>query len=362
MGNRLAWLNPFHRTCPVEMAKGRDDRMRLRRIAVGLALVCAFALGTAVSGAAAQGCSEPANRVLQIESMKNPARRIESMKNPVREIESMDQTTDQSSVGGESDRDLLAELHRVVLVEEMISDQAKQRATNPQVKDLAGQLSRDQRSLDGQVRAVAGQLRIGLPDRLSARDQAVPAQLAGESGPQFDHDYVNRTHAAEAQSLSDVGAVRATTRDATERSFTEQVGLILLQHLRLLESTNLVDESGFPAPATAMAPSTGTTSIPAPTTTDQATGSADAAPGGVAPFPKPVPPPAPTGLEQPEGGDAPAAIALVCVVGAAATIGTLRVLRKRKSVGRTANPGFTGTKPTHRREVVSRETRKFRTR
>ncbi len=326
--------------------------MRLRRIAVGLALVCAFALGTAVSGAAAQGCGEPAN----------PVRQIESMKNPVRRIESMSQTTEQSSVGGESDRDLLAELHRVVLVEEMISDQAKQRASAPQVKDLAGQLSRDQHSLDGQVRAVALQLRIGLPDRLSARDQAVPAQLAGESGPQFDHDYVNRTHAAEAQSLSDVGAVRATTRDATERSFTEQVGLILLQHLRLLESTNLVDESGFPAPATATAPSTGTTSIPAPTTTDQATGSPDAAPDGVAPFPKPVPRPVPTGLEQLEGGNAPAAIALVCVVGAAATIGTLRVLRKRKSAGRAANPGFTGTKPTHRREVVPRKTRNFRTR
>lgn len=214
-----------------------------------------------------------------------------------------------------TDQDFLVMVRQAALWQIPAGEYAREHASSTVVKDVGQQLIVDNTKLDDEVRAVAAQLGVALPDLASEEQQGWLAELAGEEGPDYDRAFANRLRAAHGTILPIVAAVRSGTRDAGVRTFAKDVNDVVSKHMTTLESTGLVDFDALPEPA-----------LPAlPQSTDTVTpvlGPATSVP--------PV-----TVAANPEddingaGGVSPWLVVLVCVAEAGLTVGLVRFLRTR---------------------------------
>lgn len=172
--------------------------------------------------------------------------------------------TDLSQPSGpltDADRDLLTKVRLAGLWEGPISAQVASRTSNPKVKPVAEQLSREHHALDEATLAVAAKLVVGLPDAPTTQQQMWMTQILSAPPDQSDKMYANITRAAHGSVFSVIAKVRSSTRNDEIRAFA-QVGIeTVMRHMTLLESTGLVDSTSLlvpingPTGAVATAPS-----------------------------------------------------------------------------------------------------------
>ena len=192
----------------------------------------------------------------------------------------------------EADRDLLVKVRQAGLWEMPAGDQAQQRAASPRVKQVGRQLAADHMKLDEAVVKTAEQLGVTLPGQPSADQQSWLDELANKSGPEFDRTFADRLRAAHGKVFTTVAMVRSSTRNNMIRQFAQVAVDIVMKHMTLLESTQLVSDAGL----------------------------SDPVPAGAVPT-----------AQANSGGDGPSPllVALLCVAGAAATVGLLRTVHSR---------------------------------
>ncbi len=194
-----------------------------------------------------------------------------------------------------ADRDLIVRVRLAGLWEAPVGQQAQQRARSPQVKHVGEHLAAEHLQLDVQVRAVAAQLGVELPNQPSAEQQGWLAELSGKSGDDFDTTFVARLRTAHGKVFALVCAVRAGTRNEVVRAFAETAVDVVMRHMAYLESTGLVDYATLPAP---VPPSAGT-------------------------------PPATLGTHGHDGPDLPVVWIVLAVAAVAGAVVTVRVIRPR---------------------------------
>ncbi|MFC5826860.1 DUF4142 domain-containing protein [Nonomuraea insulae] len=149
-----------------------------------------------------------------------------------------------------ADRDLLIKVRQAGLWEMPSGEYAKTRAESQRVKEVGGLIMKEHMELDLIVRQTAKKLGVALPDEPNADQQRWMAQLASESGPAFDKDFVNLLRAAHGKVFTVVAAVRAGTRNSEIRKVAADGMNFVMRHMAYLESTGLVDHNQLPEPPT----------------------------------------------------------------------------------------------------------------
>ncbi|MFJ6671554.1 DUF4142 domain-containing protein [Actinosynnema sp. NPDC091369] len=202
------------------------------------------------------------------------------------------------------DKELLVKVRLAGLWEMPMGEEAQTRAASTRVKEVGAQLASDHAFLDERVVRLASQMGVALPDEANADQQSWMAEMRSRTGAAFDDSFANRLRAAHGSIFPAIATVRATTRNEAIRQFAQVCNQIVLKHMTLLESTNMVTDMGLSKPVAA--------------------GSAPAAAVGTDPVR--------ASAQLPSGGPSPLSVLLMCLVGAVVTIAILRLLRPRADV------------------------------
>lgn len=202
-----------------------------------------------------------------------------------------------------SDTELLVKVRQAGLWEMPMGEEAQTRAASQRVKDVGLQLAADHVFLDERVMKLAEGMGVTLPDVASVDQQSWMAEMRSQTGAEFDETFANRLRAAHGAVFSAVAKVRAGTRNDAIRQFAQVCINIVMKHMTLLESTNLVAEPGLSAPKRAGAD--GASADPTLAASQQ---------------------------NLLTSGTTPLLILAMCAVGAATTMGILRLLRPRSTM------------------------------
>jgi predicted outer membrane protein len=146
------------------------------------------------------------------------------------------------------DRDLIRKVRLASLWEMPAAQQAALRAKSPKVRQISAEIAAQHMTLDVAVRAVAQKLDVELPTQPNTAQQGWLKDINSRTGHDYDVTYVKWLRFAHGQVFTLLGIVRGTTQNSVVRSFAETGITFVLNHMRLLESTGLTNESSFPSP------------------------------------------------------------------------------------------------------------------
>ncbi|MFI1167883.1 DUF4142 domain-containing protein [Streptomyces sp. NPDC020801] len=175
----------------------------------------------------------------------------------------------------ELDRDFITEVRLAGLWELPAGQQAEQKGTTGAVRTAGQHLVQGHTFLDGRVRDVAAGLGLTLPNEPSAQQRQWLGALNAAQGEDFDREFANITRLAHGRVFSLSAQVRASTQNSLVRALADDANATVLDHIKVLEATGLVD---FAALARDLAASAG----PAATYSAAVTGPG-AGPGQVIP-------------------------------------------------------------------------------
>ncbi|GDY32396.1 DUF4142 domain-containing protein [Gandjariella thermophila] len=158
------------------------------------------------------------------------------------------------------DRLLLAKVRQANLWETPTAQQANQQGFSQRVKDVGMVLMQDHVQLNQQTNDLAAQLHVPLPNEPNPQQKGFMADLANKSGPDYDQTWATDLRMAHAQVFTVASQVRALTRNTQMRAFADVAINLVGKHMRLLESTGVVNFNALPPlttpPPTSAAPTT----------------------------------------------------------------------------------------------------------
>lgn len=158
-----------------------------------------------------------------------------------------------AQVEAAADRDMIVRIHLTGLWEVTAGALAQQHAGNNAIQTLAATIHDDQIQLDREAQTVATQLGIALPGQPNDQQQSWLNQLSNTYGNAFDTLFVSLLRQAQGAIFTTIAAVRAGTENDMVRQLAEDAVTVVMNHMRLLENTNLVNYSSLtPAPHPAL--------------------------------------------------------------------------------------------------------------
>jgi putative membrane protein len=128
---------------------------------------------------------------------------------------------------------------------------ATKRGTTQTVRDVGATIAADHTKLDVDIKKLASQFGVQLPDQPTSSQRSWIAEISGKEGPEFDQAFANRLRGAHGTVFGLVSEVRAGTSNDAIRAFAEQANVIVMKHMSLLESTGLVAPTAMFAEASA---------------------------------------------------------------------------------------------------------------
>jgi predicted outer membrane protein len=128
---------------------------------------------------------------------------------------------------------------------------ATQRGTTQTVRDVGATIAADHTKLNVDVRKIADQFGVQLPDQPTSSQRSWIAEISGKTGEDFDTAFANRLRAAHGTVFGLVSEIRAGTSNPDIRAFAQTANEIVMKHMTLLESTGLVGPHGMFAEASA---------------------------------------------------------------------------------------------------------------
>ncbi len=158
-----------------------------------------------------------------------------------------------AQVEAAADRDMIVRIHLACLWEITAAAFAQQRAGSAAVQTLATTIHDENIQLDQETQTVATQLGIALPGQPNDQQQGWLNQLSTVSGNAFDMLFVSLLRQAHGAIFPIIAGVRAGTENAMVRQLADDAVTMTMNHMRLLEGSNLVDYSSLtPAPRPAL--------------------------------------------------------------------------------------------------------------
>ncbi|MCC3766353.1 DUF4142 domain-containing protein, partial [Streptomyces sp. UNOC14_S4] len=139
------------------------------------------------------------------------------------------------------DRDFVDRVRLAGLWELPAGQQAEQRGTTAAVRRAGEHLVEGHTALDQHVREVAARLGVDLPSRPNAQQQSWLARLDAAHGEAYDREFANILRLAHGTVFTVVAQVRATTRNSAVRELADDANATVLDHIKILEATGLVD-------------------------------------------------------------------------------------------------------------------------
>jgi predicted outer membrane protein len=149
------------------------------------------------------------------------------------------------------EREFLTVIRFANLWEIPMGQLAAKRGTTQEVKDAGTTMAADHTQLDVEVKKLAAQFGVQLPERATSSQQNWMAEISSKSGPEFDRAFANRLRGAHGTVFGLVSEVRAGTNNEIIRTFAQQANDVVMKHMTLLEATGLVAPVGTFAEASA---------------------------------------------------------------------------------------------------------------
>ena len=131
-----------------------------------------------------------------------------------------------------ADRDFLLAAAQGGITEVKLGELAAQKGTRDDVKAFGQMMVRDHTAINGDLKALAAQKAVTLPDSLDAEHQGMVDKLAALTGAEFDEAYVAamiKDHEMDAKAFN---AESAATKDADIKSFVDKSIPIVAEHLK----------------------------------------------------------------------------------------------------------------------------------
>ncbi|WP_319463377.1 DUF4142 domain-containing protein [Micromonospora sp. RTP1Z1] len=126
---------------------------------------------------------------------------------------------------------------------------AAEKGRSPRVREIGAEISRQHGVLDQLVVDAANKLGASLPTEPTAEQKGWLAEMQNATGARFDQIFVTRLRVAHGKIFPIIGAVRASTRDATVRKLADEANKFVADHMAMLESTGLVRWQQLPPAA-----------------------------------------------------------------------------------------------------------------
>ncbi|GGR08007.1 DUF4142 domain-containing protein [Streptomyces netropsis] len=143
------------------------------------------------------------------------------------------------------DRDFVRRVRLAGLWEKPAGRLALERGTKDTVKMAGSHLVDGHTELDRLSVETGRALGVTMPVRPTAEQQGWLDQLQGAQGATFDRLFANLVRAAHGKVFGLVALVRDRTANATVRELASRANTVVLDHITVLEKTELVD---FPHP------------------------------------------------------------------------------------------------------------------
>lgn len=147
-----------------------------------------------------------------------------------------------------ADRDLLIKVRLAGLWEMPAGRKAAEKGVSPRVREVGEMIRSQHRQLDALVVQAAAEVGVPLPDEPERNQKSWLEEMDAASGTQFDYVFVDRLRDAHGKVWPVIASVRVGTRNAVVRQFAEAASDYVLTHIKLLESTGLVDYTSLPVP------------------------------------------------------------------------------------------------------------------
>lgn len=139
------------------------------------------------------------------------------------------------------DREFVTKVRLAGLWELPAGQQAEARGTSTAVRTAGEHLVEGHTFLDARVREVAARLGLELPDQPNGQQQHWLTELSAAHGDDYERKFANILRRAHGKVFSLVAQVRATTRNSLVRDLADDANKTVLYHIKVLESTGLVD-------------------------------------------------------------------------------------------------------------------------
>src|SRR5271170_5707303 len=110
-----------------------------------------------------------------------------------------------------------------------------QKSNNEQVKQFAQRMIDDHTKLNDQMKPVAQQLGVTVPNQVSKNDRKTLAKLQALSGSAYDQAYINDMVKDHKQDLNDFQMEASSGQDQTVKDAANQGSKVIAQHLQMAQ-------------------------------------------------------------------------------------------------------------------------------
>jgi putative membrane protein len=110
-----------------------------------------------------------------------------------------------------------------------------QKSNNEQVKQFAQKMIDDHTKLNEQMKPVAQQLGVKVPDKLSKKDSKNIAKMQSLSGPEYDQAYIKDMVKDHKSDLSDFQTEASNGTDPNVKDAAAQGSKVIAQHLQMVQ-------------------------------------------------------------------------------------------------------------------------------
>jgi putative membrane protein len=142
----------------------------------------------------------------------------------------------QSSKLSASDRTFVRKAAEGGLAEVEFGKLAAERASSQDVKQFGQRMVDDHTKANDQLKQVASEEGITLPDKLSAKDEATKSRLEKLSGAEFDRAYMHDMVMDHTKDVSEFRTEAKAGKDSSVKGFAQQTLPTLEDHLKQAKS------------------------------------------------------------------------------------------------------------------------------
>jgi putative membrane protein len=133
------------------------------------------------------------------------------------------------------DRMFVSKAMQGSLAEVQLGQLTLQKSTNPQVKEFAQRMIDDHTKLNDQMKPVAQQVGVTVPDQISKGDRKTIAKLQALSGPAYDQAYIKDMVKDHKQDLNEFQMEASSGQDQTVKDAANQGSKVIAQHLQMAQ-------------------------------------------------------------------------------------------------------------------------------
>jgi len=149
----------------------------------------------------------------------------------------MDQVNGMQTAGQPSvtDRMFVTKAMQGSMAEVQLGQLTLQKSNNQQVKEFAQRMIDDHTKLNDQMKPVAQQLGVTVPNEISKNDRKTMAKLQALSGPAYDQAYIKDMVKDHKQDLNEFQMEASSGQDQTAKDAANQGSKVIAQHLQMAQ-------------------------------------------------------------------------------------------------------------------------------